>query len=151
MLIDTKEAKKRLTHVLIPHHQMQTQEDDEGRIRHAWQQCREGRDWLVLSAQQGGHFDFRENILQGIERNRNPAYAILLGSRAENWHVFKTDLMPLVKLILKKQERRVPQPDGSIYFELDYEISTSGEMCLMAYHEIELVEMPDLSMLVNHE
>ena len=149
MLIETKEAKKRLTDALRPHHQMQTQEDDERRIRHVWQQCHQGRDWLILSAQQGGHFDFRENILQGIKRNRNPAYAILLGSRAENWYVFKTDLMPLIELILERQERRMPQKDGSIYFEVDYEISTSSEMCLTAYRKIELVEMPDLSELVN--
>ena len=149
MLIDTKLAKERLTNVLKPQLRWKSQEDDEGRTRTVWQRCREGRDWLILSAQQGGHFDFRENILQGIEGNRNPAFAILLGSRARNWYVFETELMPLVKLILERQVRRVPQKDGSIYFEVDYEISTDTKMYLSAYRDVELAELPELSNLVN--
>lgn len=148
--VSTQTRKKRLTDVLKPQLRWKSQVDDGGSRRTVWQRCCEGRDWLVLGAQQGGHFDFRENILQGIERNRNPDYAILLGSKAENWYVFQTDLMPLVKLILERKIRRVPQPDGSIYYELDYEISMDTNMCLTAYHRIKLVEMPEWSKLVNH-
>ena len=148
-MIDTSEAKKRLTDVLKPKHRMKTQRDDENRIRHVWQQCHQGRDWLILAAKQKRHFAFRENILQGIEENNKPAYAILLGSTAWKWYVLKTDLMPLVRLILKRKIRRVPQPDGSIYYELDYEISTGGEMYLTAYRDVKLAELLELSSLVN--
>ena len=123
----------------------------ETRDRPVWRQCPQGRDWLVLGAQQGNHFAFRENILQGIKENRNPAYAILLGSRAEKWYVFEADLMPLVNLILKRKERMAPQPDGSIYYQVYYEISTDNNMCLSAYLDVELAELPELSNLVNQE
>ena len=123
--------------------------DSEGRDRTVWRQCPQGRDWLILAATQKRPFAFRENILQGIEKNNNPAYAILLGSSAENWYVFKTDLMPLVEIVLERQERRMPQEDGSIYYEVYYEISTFSKMCLTDYAEIDLIELPELSELVN--
>ena len=66
-----------------------------------------------------------------------------------NWYVFETHLMPLVKLILERQVRRVPQKDGSIYFEVDYEISTDSKMCLSAYLDVELTELPELSNVIN--
>ena len=148
MAIATLKARKLLTEELEHRCELsEPQIDSDVRLRHVWRKGPDGRDWMFLCSSR--HFDFRKNIIEDIVPKDNSGHAVLCGKKNGKWYVYKTDLIPLISEVLDKKIRTANKKDGSTYYEVDYQITDSGELRLTAYPCIDFVEMSELSESIN--
>lgn len=64
--MSTNTAKSCVVKELNSRYGLKSVRDGDNRLRHVWRRDSEGKDWLVIGAREGGHFDLRKNILEEI-------------------------------------------------------------------------------------